>query len=219
MEEPKKKKTISIGYLIAPIITIVVIILLVVLWPSGDGGGTPTPTAIPTTTATATATATGTPAPTTPPAGSVIVSIDAPETIVKSSGRYFHAYVNITSVNDFYAAQYDITYNPDVIRVQDVTPGDISGTTIRIEKWSYVPANTQGTLRIINSLPTSMGASGVSGDGYLVDIYFKVMGDPDDFSVISFIEGEGDPAGYLMIGDNEGTEITATWNDGFVAIE
>lgn len=219
MEEPKKKKTIPIGYLIAPIITIVAIILLVVLWPSGDGGGTPTPTATPTTTATATTTPTGTPTATTPPVGAVTISIDAPETVAKSAGRYFHAYVNITSVSDFYAAQYDITYNPDVIRVQDVTPGDISGATIRIEKWSYVPANTQGTLRIVNSLPSSMGASGVSGDGYLADIYFKVMGDPDDFSVISFIEGEGDPAGYLMIGDNEGTEITATWNDGFVAIE
>ena len=221
MEEPKK--TIHIGYIIPPIIAIIAVILLVVLWPSGDGGGTPTPTATPTTTATATATSTttptGTPAPTTPPVGSVTVSIDSPDTVKKSSGRYFHAYVNITSVNDFYAAQYDITYDPDVIRVQDVSAGDIAGTTIRLEKWSYVPANTQGTLRIVNSLPTTMGANGVSGEGCLADIYFKVMGDPGDSSAISFTEGLGDPAGYLMIGNNQGLEITANWIDASVTIE
>ena len=225
MEEPKK--TIHIGYLIPPVIAIIAIILLVVLWPSGDGGGTPTPTAMPTTTATATSTGmptatpgtSATPTSTTPPVGSVTVSIDSPDIVKKSSGRYFHAYVNISSVNDFYAAQYDITYDPDVIRVQDVSAGDIAGTTIRLEKWSYVPANTQGTLRIVNSLPTTMGANGISGEGCLADIYFKVLGDPGDSSAISFVEGFGDPAGYLMIGNNQGLEITATWVDASVTIE
>jgi len=223
MEEPRK--TIHIGYLIPPIIAIIAIILLVILWPSGDGGGTPTPTAVVTATATAkpsgtpTATPGTTATPTAPPVGSVTVSIDSPDTVKKSSGRYFHAYVNITSVNDFYAAQYDITYDPAVIRVQDVSAGNIAGTTIRLEKWSYVPANTQGTLRIVNSLPTTMGANGVSGEGYLADIYFKVMGDPGDSSAISFIEGLGDPAGYLMIGNNQGLEITANWIDASVTIE
>jgi len=71
-------------------------------------------------------------------------------------------------------------------------------------------------VRIVSSVSK---APGVSGEGSLVDIYFKVMGDPDDFSAISFIEGSGEPEGYLMIGNNAGVEITATWNDGFVAIE
>ncbi|MFA5367494.1 MAG: cohesin domain-containing protein [Dehalococcoidia bacterium] len=217
MEEQKKKKTIHIGYLIAPVITIVAIILLVVLLPSDDGGVTPTPTA--TATATATATPTGTPVPTTPPVGDVTISIDSPESVVKASGRYFHAYVSITSVDNFYGAQYDISYDPSVIRVQDVTAGDISGNTIRIEKWSFIPANTQGTLRIINSLPTAMGTSGVSGEGYLADIYFRIYGNPGDFTTISFVEGLGDPVGYLMVGNNEGLEISSTWIDAAVIIE
>ncbi len=45
------------------------------------------------------------------------------------------------------------------------------------------------------------------------------MGDPGDSSVISFIEGVGDPQGYLMIGNNAGIEITATWTNGSVVIE
>lgn len=215
MEEPKK--TIHIGYIIALIIPILVIILVVVLWPSGDGGGQPTPTPTAGPTATATQDTSVTPTPTKAPVGSVEVSIDAPETVDKSAGKYFHAYVTITEVTNFDAAQYDITYDPDVIRIEDVTPGNISGTMIPIEEWGYVPANTQGTVRIVNSMPK---APGVSGEGYLADIYFKVRGDPDEFSAISFIEGEGDPAGYLMIGDNTGEEIAvASWEDGFVAIE
>jgi hypothetical protein len=189
----------------------------VVLWPSGDGGEQPTPTPVPT--ATATPGASVTPTQTTTPVGAVTISIDTPATIKKSSGRYFHAYVNITSVNNFFAAQYDILYDPDILRVQDVTAGDISGTMIRIEKWGYIPANTQGTLRIVNSVPTSAGTSGASGEGYLVDIYFKVMGDPGDSSVISFVEGLGDPTGYLMVGNSEGIEISSTWIDALVTIE
>jgi hypothetical protein len=214
MEEPKKRKTIHIGYVIALIVPILVVILLVVLWPSGEGGVTPTPTSGPT--ATATPHGTITPTATTPPVGSVTVSIDSPDTVKKSAGRYFHALVKITNVTNFDAAQYDITYDPDVIKVQEVTAGDISGTTIPIEEWAYVPANTQGTVRILNSVPK---VPGVSGEGYLADIYFKVMGDPGDSSVISFIEGFGDPQGYLMIGNNIGIEISATWTDSSVEIE
>jgi hypothetical protein len=212
MEEPKKKKTIHIGYVIALIVPILVVILLVVLWPSGEGGVTPTPTSGPT----ATSHGTVTPTATTPPVGSVTVSIDSPDTVKKSSSRYFHVLVKITDVTNFDAAQYDITYDPDVIRIQDVNAGNISGTTILMEDWGYIPANTQGTVRIVNSVPK---APGVNGEGYLVDIYFKVMGDPGDSSVISFIEGFGDPQGYLMIGNNAGIEITATWTNSSVTIE
>jgi hypothetical protein len=213
MEEPKKKKTVNIGYVIALIIPILVIILVVVLWPSGEGGVTPTPTSVPT--ATATPYGNVTPTATTPPVGSVTVSIDAPETADKSDSRYFHALVKITDVTNFDAAQYDITYDADVLKIQDVTAGKISGTTIPIEEWGYV-GNAQGTVRILNSVPK---APGVSGEGYLADIYFKIMGKPGESSVISFVEGFGDPQGYLLIGNNTGLEITATWTNSSVTIE
>jgi hypothetical protein len=214
MAEPKKKKTIHIGYVIALVVPILVIILVVILLPSDNGGGNATPTTV----ATTTPQVTRTPTPATPPVGSVTVSIDAPIAVDKSDGRYFHAFVKITSVTNFYGAQYDISYDHDVIKIENVTAGDISGTTIRIEDWAYV-ANTQGTVRIFNTLPNSMGANGVSGEGYLADIYFKVMGDPGDSSVLSFIEGFGDPQGYLMILDNMAEDITATWTNSSVVIE
>jgi hypothetical protein len=217
MEEPKKqKKSIPTWYVIALIVPILIIVLVVVLWPSGEGGGNVTPTPTSSSTATVTPDETVTPTATTPPIGSVTVSIDAPTTIKKSSGRYFHALINITDVTNFDAAQYDISYDPDVLRIQDITAGDISGTTIPVEDWSYIPANTQGMVRIVNSVPK---APGVSGEGYLADIYFKIMGDPGDSSALSFVEGLGDPVGSLIIGNNAGIEITATWTDGSVEIE
>lgn len=173
----------------------------------------------PTPDATATQQPTSTPTATTPATGSVTVSIDSPETVKKSSGRYFHVFVAITPVDDFFMAQYDISYDPDVIRVQDVRVGDISGTATRIEEWGYVPANTQGTLRIFNTVPASAGADSISGEGYLADIYFKIMGDPGDSSVISFIEGLGDPAGHLTISNNQLLEIATTWINASVTIE
>ena len=179
----------------------------------------PTSTLTSTPTSTATNQPTSTPTATITSVGSVTVSIDCPEAIDKSDSRYFHAFVNITSVDNFLAAIYDISYDPAVLRVQDVKMGDISGTTIRIEEWGYAPANTQGLLRIVNSVPNDAAASGVSGEGYLVDIYFKVMGDPGDSSGISFVEGLGDPEGYLMIGNSEVVEIPATWTNGSVIIE
>jgi hypothetical protein len=212
MEEPKKKKTIHIGYIIAMIVPILVIILVAVLWPSNEGGGTPTPT----TTATAIPNATVTPTATTPPVGSVTISIDSPATVDKSSSRYFHVLVTITKVTNFDAAQYDISYDPDVLKVQNVTAGNISGTAIPIQEWGYEPANTQGVLRIVNSVSK---APGVSGEGYLADIYFKVMGNPGDSSVMSFIEGSGNPQGYLIIGNNAGLEISSTWTNSSVTIE
>lgn len=183
------------------------------------GNSVSTPASTPTPTATDTQQPTVTPTATTPPVGAVTVSIDSPETVKKSSGRYFHAYVNITSVNNFYMATYDITYNPEVIKVQDVRVGDISGTTIKLEEWGYVPANTQGTLRVVNSIPTSASAGGISGEGCLADIYFKVMGDPGDSSVISFIEGLGEPPGHLKICNNQIIEIATTWVNASVTID
>ena len=220
MAEPKKRKAIHIGYVIAFIVPILVIILLVVFWPSGNGGGNATLT--PTATATSQGTATPTATATTTPVGSVTVSIDAPATVDKSAGKYFHVLVKITDVTNFDSAQYDITYDPSVIIIQTdggVTAGNISGTIIPIEKWGYVPANTQGTIRIINTVPKTLGANGVSGEGYLADIYFKVMGSPNDSSVISFIDGVGNPAGDNMIGNNADNEITSTWVNSSVVIE
>ena len=199
--------------------TFAIVFLGVVLVVASACGSSSEQEPTPTPAATATQQPTATPTATTPAAGSVTVSIDAPSTVKKSSGRYFNVLVKVTPVQDFFMAQYDISYDPAVIRVQDVRVGDISGTATRIEEWGYIPANTQGTVRIFNTLPPSAGAGSISGEGYLVEIYFKIMGKPGDSSGISFVEGLGDPAGHLTITNKELFEIKTTWVNASVTIE
>ncbi|MFA5368297.1 MAG: cohesin domain-containing protein [Dehalococcoidia bacterium] len=197
-------------------LTILALLVLTACTNSGGTAPTPTPTSVPTATVTATPTAI------TPPISSVTVSIDGPATVKKSSGRYFHVLIKITPVNNLKIAQYDIIYDPSVIRIQHISPsegvtaGMINGTRIPIDDWGFVPANTQGTVRIINVVSKDPS---VSGEGYLADIYFKVMGDPGDSSVISFIDGTGNPPCYLAVVNDEGKQIPATWINGSVTVE
>jgi len=212
MEE--RRKRLHPGYLIAIIIPIIVVILLVVFWPSNDGGGKVTPT--PTSTGTATATPTSTATATSTPAAEVTVSINVSETIDKSTEKDFHVYIDITDVDNFAGAQYDITYDSDVLRIIDISDGEIDGTAIPIEDWQFIPSMKQGTVRIINILSD---ASGADGDGYIADILFRVIGFPGDSCTISFTTASGDTESYLRLGNADAEEIPASWIDAAITIE
>jgi hypothetical protein len=149
----------------------------------------------PTPTASATLTATATPTPT----QTVIVWIDAPPNW--SQGGNFTACVDISNVSKFYSGNYDVTYAPDVIEVIDVLNGSIGGTPVIVSSWELVPPATQGTVRIINDMP---GTLGVSGNGSLSCILFDVVGVYCNTSNISF-------TGEHVLYDNTSTEISATW--------
>ncbi len=131
-------------------------------------------------------------------ADEVTVSIDAPAEV--DAGTDFIARVNITEVTNFDACNYDITYDPTILEVTDVTDGVIGGTTIPVGIWGFVPAETQGTLRVINNVP---GLPGVSGSGYLSEIHFHVVGSAGNTSDITLSSG--------VLSANTATEIPATW--------
>jgi hypothetical protein len=131
-------------------------------------------------------------------ADGVTVSIDAPAEV--DAGTDFIARVDITDVTDFDAANYDITYDSSILEVTDVTDGVIDGTAIPVGMWGFVPAGTQGTIRVIQNIP---GISGVSGSGYLSEIHFHVVGSAGSTSGITMSNG--------VLSDNTATEIPATW--------
>ncbi len=131
-------------------------------------------------------------------ADEVTVSIDAPAEV--GEGTDFIARVNITEVTNFDACNYDITYNPTILEVTDVTDGVIGGTAIPVGMWGFVPAETQGTIRVIQNVP---GLSGASGSGYLSEIHFHVVGAYCNTSDITLSDG--------ILSDNTATEIPATW--------
>ena len=135
------------------------------------------------------------------------VSIGVTSTQVPE-GSDFIAKVNIDSITDFDAAQYDITYDPAVIEVTDVTAGNIGGTTIPVSSWGYIPTGVQGTIRVINNVD---GTPGVSGSGYLAEIHFDVVSASGATSSIDLHDG--------ILGDKDAQEITpATWTDGSVDV-
>jgi len=128
----------------------------------------------------------------------VTVSIDAPDEV--DGGTDFITTVDITDVTDFDACNYDITYNPLILEVTDVTYGIIGETVIPVDMWGFVPAETQGTIRVIQNVP---GLSGVSGSGYLAQIHFHVVGSAGKTSNITPSNG--------VLSDITASEIPTTW--------
>jgi len=128
----------------------------------------------------------------------ISVSIDAPAEV--GEGTDFIARVSITAVTNFDAANYDITYDPTILEVTDVTDGVIGGTAIPAEVWGFTPAETQGTIRVINNVP---GLPGVSSSGYLAEIHFHVVGSAGNTSDITLSNG--------VLSDITATEIPAVW--------
>jgi len=132
----------------------------------------------------------------------VIVSIDAPAEV--DPGSDFFAWVDIIDVENMDSAQYDIVFDDTVLRLDDVTAGDIDGTTIPVDIWNEVAA---GRVIVVQNVP---GLTGVDGDGWLAVLEFHVIGDAGDESDIDLQNG--------ILGDDAGVEIVATWVDGAVTV-
>jgi len=127
-------------------------------------------------------------------AQAVIIRIDAPSTT--GIGTDFVVRVNITDVTNFDACNYDITYDPSVIKVMGITNGLIDDSSIPIAMWGEI---VPGRLRIVENIP---GTPGVSGSGYLAEIHFRVIGDSYDTGGITISN--------VTLSDNTATEIQAT---------
>lgn len=136
-------------------------------------------------------------------AGETVVSID-PATAQAPEGSDCNVTLNVDNVTDFDAAQYDVTYDPLVIEVTDVTAGDIGGTPIPVAMWASVNSTT---IRVINNVENTPG---VSGSGNLTVIHFHVVGTNGESSSISLSNG--------ILGDIEAQPIPAIWENGSVQI-
>jgi len=126
----------------------------------------------------------------------VAVRIDALDEVAK--GTVFIARVNITGVSDFDAANYDVTFDPAVLEVTDVTDGIIDGGTIPVDMWGVI---APGEIRVVQNVP---GLPGVSGSGYLAEIRFRVIGSAGESSEIKCSNG--------VLSDNSASEIAAKWS-------
>jgi len=86
----------------------------------------------------------------------------------------FTVNVTVTDVNELYGWQFNLTFNPAVLNVENVTEGSFlkqTGTTILLKKMN----NTSGYLLASASFMPPYPAHGVNGSGVLGSIIFKVM--------------------------------------------
>jgi hypothetical protein len=128
-------------------------------------------------------------------AGAVTVSVDAPATAVPDSD--FTANIDITEVTDLDSGNYDITFDPLVLQLDNVASGLIGATEIPVDIYNEI---SSGTYRVVQNVP---GLTGVSGSGYLSVLHFHVIGSDGDSSSMTLSNG--------TLSDNHAGEIAATW--------
>ncbi|MBN1191297.1 MAG: putative Ig domain-containing protein, partial [Dehalococcoidales bacterium] len=130
--------------------------------------------------------------------GSVPASADEATVVISISPSHsrvgideeFWVSVDINDVSQLNSYQFDITYDPTVIRIEGneggnaITGGRLTDTSTNPEditdypiEWWYTTAGTQGRATISGSLARYLGGS---GSGYLANIHFKAVGTYND---------------------------------------
>jgi hypothetical protein len=132
----------------------------------------------------------------------VTVSVDAPAGVAPNSD--FTASIGISEVTDFDACNYDVSFDPLVLQLDDVASGLIGSTDIPVDLYNEL---SPGTYRIIQNVP---GLAGVTGSGYLAVLQFHVIGVAGDSSLVDPSNG--------VISDITAVEIEASWVEGAVAV-
>ena len=127
--------------------------------------------------------------------GAVTVSIDAPAEVAPNSD--FTADVVISQVNNFDAAGYNVSVDDSILRLDNVTSGQLDTTVIPVNSWNEI---SPGTYTIIQNVP---GLAGVDGLGTLAVLHFHVVGTECQTSPINLSDGK--------LGNNLAEEIPATW--------
>ncbi|MFC2018684.1 cohesin domain-containing protein [Chloroflexota bacterium] len=133
---------------------------------------------------------------------STVVSVTAPENAVE--GESFTVAVNIAQVDDLDACDYAVTFDPAVLRLDDVTAGTIAGTAIPV---SQINESVPGTVTVVQNLG---GTEGVSGVGSLATLHFTAIGSGGDTSTIALVDG--------TLSDTLANAITATWPEVTVSV-
>ncbi len=139
----------------------------------------------------------------------VKVWVNAPEYV--EEGATFVAAIGVNSINDFNAGMFDLSFDHNVAKVEDVPDGCIDDTEIPVAMWAHMDSDT---IRVMLELS---GTTTVSGSGYLAKITFVVKGDEGDESVLDLSNGE---LVCLNFTDSRTTseEIPAEWIDAKIKV-
>jgi parallel beta-helix repeat protein len=129
----------------------------------------------------------------------VPVIVNAPPVV---SGA-FEVMIDTENVIDLDGGQFELSFDPDVVTVEDVEAGSIDSTEIPI-MWRF---KNRDTIKVLFNLP---GLKGVSGSGYVAKIGFEIRGSEGDACVLDISNGE--------LVDNRAEMIPAIWIDDQVTV-
>lgn len=133
--------------------------------------------------------------------GSVTVSIDVPGKVAK--GAEFVARVDVSQVDNFDAGNYDVSFNPTILKVTDVTSGRIGDTIIPVDIWNE---SSSGLVTIVQNVP---GILGVTGSGYLARIHFRALSQ----GISNITPSNG------VLGDKQAQKLPADWLGTSIEVE
>jgi len=134
----------------------------------------------------------------------VPVTVNAPDVV---SGT-FDVTIDIESVLNMNAGQFDLSFDSSVVNVTDVENGLVNDKSMRIDEWKFIDSDT---IRVISKRP---GDYTVSGSGYLAMINFVVTGSGTSLLDIS----DGKLAGIPSEGTTDAEEIPTTWTDDEMSV-
>ena len=139
------------------------------------------------------------------PDADVNVTVNAPEYVSEDT---FEVTINVTNVSDMNGGQFDLTFDPSVIDIEnvksDVKPGMIGDTEMPI---SAAIRMDDDRIRVMVWQFDVVDEGGVSGSGYLAKIIFEVVGDTGDTSAIDIPEEFKRMLSDVVAAD----EIPANW--------
>ena len=125
----------------------------------------------------------------------VEVTVNAPEYV--DVGGTFTVTIGVDSVTEFNTAQFDLSFDPDVVKISEIKKGEINGEEFPTFMHRSVAEDTE---RVLASMPFGKG---VSGSGYLAEIEFKAKGEVGEKSELNLSKG--------MLGNISAGKISAEW--------
>ena len=123
-----------------------------------------------------------------------VVSLGAADEI--DLNTEFTVSIGVSDVTLLNAANYRITYDPEMLSLSDVTDGMIGSTTIPVDGYNEV---SDGVCNIVNYMG---GLTGVSGSGTLAVLHFRTLNN----NGITSIDITGG-----VLSDTSANAIEATW--------
>jgi hypothetical protein len=140
------------------------------------------------------------------PDADVNVTVNAPEYVSEDT---FEVTVDVTEIIDLNGGQFDLKYDPDVLKAPKKASeaGNIDDTEIPIVGEKHITDDGYDLYRVLFKLDA---ADGVSGSGYLAKITFEVVGGTGDTSTIDIIT-DPDEGAEPILSNVEADNITANW--------